>query len=41
LDDYVTRSALGGLFNLVADEEKRIRKDPVARTSELLRKVFR
>lgn len=40
LDDYVTRKALDGLFLMVADEEKRIRKDPVARTTELLRKVF-
>lgn len=41
LDDYVTRRALDGLFQLVAEEEARIRKDPVARTTELLRKVFR
>lgn len=40
LDDYVTRRALDGLFQLVAEEEARIRKDPVARTTELLRKVF-
>lgn len=30
IDDYVTRKALDGLFSLVAEEEKRIRKDPVA-----------
>ena len=40
LDDYVTRKALDGLFLLVADEEKRIRQDPVARSTELLREVF-
>ena len=40
LDDYVTRKALDGLFLRVADEEKRIRQDPVARTTDLLRKVF-
>lgn len=40
LDDYVTRKALDGLFLMVADEEKRIRQDPVARTTELLREVF-
>jgi hypothetical protein len=40
LDDYVTRKALDGLFYMVAQEEKRIRQDPVARTTELLRKVF-
>ncbi|HKQ31395.1 MAG TPA: DUF4197 domain-containing protein [Burkholderiales bacterium] len=41
LDDYVTRKAMDGLFQLVAEEEKRIREDPVARTTELLRKVFK
>lgn len=41
LDDYVTRKALDGLFQLVAEEEKRIREDPVARTTELLRTMFR
>jgi hypothetical protein len=40
LDDYVTRKALDGLFLMVADEEKRIRQDPVARTTDLLRTVF-
>jgi hypothetical protein len=41
LDGYVTQKAMDGLFAMIADEEARIRKDPVARTSELLRKVFR
>lgn len=40
LDDYVTRKALDGLFLMVADEERRIRQDPVARTTDLLRQVF-
>ncbi len=40
LDTYVTRKCLDGLFLLIADEEKRIRKNPVARTTELLKKVF-
>lgn len=40
LDDYVTRKALDGLFTKLADEERRIREDPIARTSELLKKVF-
>lgn len=40
LDAYVTERALAGLFKLIADEEKRIRKDPAARVTELLRKVF-
>lgn len=40
LDGYVTQRALDGLFHELAIEEKRIRDDPVARTTELLRKVF-
>ncbi len=40
LDAYITRKTLDGLFLLIADEEKRIRKDPVARTTDLLKKVF-
>jgi histone H3/H4 len=40
LDQYVTQKALDGLFLLMADEERRIRKDPVARTSEILRTIF-
>jgi hypothetical protein len=40
LDDYVTRQALRGLFIKVADQEKLIRTDINARTSDLLRKVF-
>ncbi|HMB69030.1 MAG TPA: DUF4197 domain-containing protein, partial [bacterium] len=37
---YVTGKALDGLFTILADEEKRIRDDPAARTTELLRRVF-
>lgn len=40
LDGYVTQKALDGLFLLVADEEKKIRKDPIGRTTSLLKKVF-
>jgi hypothetical protein len=40
LDQYVTDKALDGLFLMVADEEKKIRQDPVARTTDLLKKVF-
>lgn len=40
LDDYATGKAIDGLFVMIAKEEKRIRQDPVARTSEILRKVF-
>ncbi len=37
---YVTEKAIGGLFVMIAKEELKIRKDPVARTTEILRKVF-
>jgi hypothetical protein len=40
LDGYVTRRTLDGLFVKIADEEKRIRENPLARTSEVLQKVF-
>ncbi len=40
LGDYVTDKSLDGLFLVLAQEEKRIREDPVARTTELLRRVF-
>ena len=40
MDAYVTHQALDGLFKLVAEEEKQIRTNPVARGSDLLQKVF-
>ena len=40
LDKYVTDKALDGVFALVAAEEQRIRADPLARGTELLKKVF-
>ncbi len=40
LDQYATEQAIDGLFLLIAEEEAKIRKDPAARTSELLSKVF-
>lgn len=40
LDEYVTEKALIGLFTVLGQEEKRIREDPTARTTELLRRVF-
>lgn len=40
IDGYVTQKALDGLFMLIADEELRIRRDPVGRTTSILRKVF-
>jgi hypothetical protein len=40
LDEYVTAKALNGLFIKLGEEEKAIRKDPLARVTEILRKVF-
>lgn len=40
LNGYVTQQAINGLFTLIAAEEKKIREDPLARTTDLLRKVF-
>jgi hypothetical protein len=40
VDKYVTSKALDGLFKMVAEEEKRIRENPMARTTDLLQKVF-
>lgn len=40
LPDYVTRKGISGLFYLIGQEEAKIRKDPVARTTDILQKVF-
>ena len=40
LDEYATTRAIDGLFTLIAEEEERIRENPAARTTELLKKVF-
>lgn len=40
VDDYVADKALDGLFYLVGEEEKRIREDPLARVSDILKRVF-
>ncbi len=40
LDSYATRMAIEGMFVVLADEEAKIRHDPAARTTELLRRVF-
>lgn len=40
LEAYVTDKAIAGLMVLIADQERKIRQDPMARTSELLKKVF-
>lgn len=40
LNAYVTEKALGGIFYQLSQEEKDIRKNPMARTSDILKKVF-
>ena len=40
LEDYVTEKALDGLFFMIAREEEKIREDPLARTTNLLKTVF-
>ena len=40
LDEYLTNKALDGLFLKIEAEEKLIRKDPAARVSNILKKVF-
>jgi hypothetical protein len=40
LDEYVTQKALDGLYLMVAEEEKKIRNDPVGTGKSILKKVF-
>lgn len=40
LDHYVVTKALGGLFHVLGEEEKKIRTNPAARTTDLLKEVF-
>jgi RNA binding exosome subunit len=40
LEKYVNHEAIEGLFKLVAQEEKKIRDDPAARTTDILKRVF-
>ncbi len=40
LTAYVTDRAMQGLFKLIAEEELKIRKDPVARVTDILKRVF-
>jgi hypothetical protein len=40
LDHHVTDKALDGLFYMIAQEEQKIRSDPAARVTELLKNVF-
>lgn len=40
LESWVTDHTLAGLFSVLAEEEGKIRRDPAARTTALLRRVF-
>lgn len=40
IQTYVTRKALDGLYWMIGEEEKKIRKDPVGTGSDILKKVF-
>ncbi|HCQ17292.1 MAG TPA: DUF4197 domain-containing protein, partial [Cryomorphaceae bacterium] len=40
LDEYVLDRTLSGLFTVLAQEEEKIREDPAARVTALLKKVF-
>ena len=40
LNQYVTGKALDGLYFMIGEEEKKIRRDPVGTGSAILKKVF-
>ncbi len=40
VDSYVTEKTMAGLFTMIAQEEKSIRENPAARTSDILKAVF-
>ncbi|UKN01716.1 DUF4197 domain-containing protein [Paracrocinitomix mangrovi] len=40
IDEYVTNKGMNGLFYLISEQEKKIRLDPVAQVTDLLKKVF-
>jgi len=40
IDKYITGKTVDGLFVMIAAEEKKIRQNPIERTTELLKKVF-
>ena len=40
LDEYVTNKGMNGLFYLIKQQVKKIRKDPIAQVTDLLKKVF-
>jgi hypothetical protein len=40
VERYVTQKALDGLYTMIAEEEKKIRADPLAASSDIIRRVF-
>lgn len=40
IDQYVVSQGLGGLFHVLGEEERKIRTDPTARVTDLLKEVF-
>lgn len=40
IDNYVTQKTMDGLFTMIAKEEKKIRDNPAARTTDILKSVF-
>ena len=40
LNEFVTQKAMNGLFFMIAKEEAKIRRDPIARVTDLLKRVF-
>jgi hypothetical protein len=40
VERYVTQKALDGLYTMIAEEERRIRANPVAAGSDIIRRVF-
>jgi phosphoribosyl-dephospho-CoA transferase len=40
LEDYITGKAIDGLMTLIAEQEMKIRQDPAAQVTALLKKVF-
>jgi len=41
IDDYVTNKTMDGLFTKIAEQEKLIRENPAARTTDILKTVFK
>jgi hypothetical protein len=40
IDEYVTRKALDGLFLVIAEQERSIRRDPMGAATSVAKKVF-